>query len=172
MDVEADIRAMLRGGRSALWSNATKWKAGALLSKAKGAMKSREFRKWCRRLPLIHEEDVGEWLAIAELPAPGRKGSYSVREFNGFNLSNINQFPFPLRGVENCDDLRHRLAATFTTPPYGRAKALRTLGGTGNESADEITKLVRSARSRTHPDKGGDPDEFRKVIEAAKELTQ
>ena len=51
-----------------------------------------------------------------------------------------------------------------------RDAALAVLGLEGNENREEVTQRYRQLVRKHHPDRGGDPERFRQVKEAAEQL--
>ena len=61
------------------------------------------------------------------------------------------------------------VASAFALPP-GLSPSHTTLGVPSQATEDEIRSAYRSRLHETHPDHGGDPDEFQKVREAGRVL--
>jgi len=84
--------------------------------------------------------------------------SYFEREDTWYTDSNFHKNPFedPHNDFVEEDDFK----------PMKRSNSYDVLGIDEESEDEEIKKAFRKKALETHPDKGGDPEEFRKVREA------
>ena len=81
--------------------------------------------------------------------------SYFEREDTWYSDSNFHKNPF--EDFEEDNDI---------IKPMKRSNSYDVLGIDEDSEDDDIKKAFRKKALETHPDKGGDPEEFRKVREA------
>ena len=85
------------------------------------------------------------------------------------NLRAIAKTIEALRGIERwgASDMMERAFRGFAALPEASMDWRQVLGiGGGEFSADNVEKAFRRLAHRDHPDKGGDADQFRRLVEA------